>query len=404
MGKIRIAKASSTPDSAVGVGVTAAATHGRPIKVHGYSVASRVTDFVNDVQVDLIPGYTGLGEALNAFGGTDVLAAVPAYTSDFSSTVEGWVELTDGSLVFAVEPTAIGGVEDTLKVLSAAAPDDASMKKPSVCTVGKYYKVTLSIFVQTAAGLDGSFIGLGANTDPWDLTYQHDGGSHQIITAENAWYDDVTLYGKADATDLEICIYTAKNGATEDQIVDTKSVYFKNIVCTEVLGVGDWVATAEADHGWHGDDQSFSSDAGGAGLLTYTESTAAPAAGEIYQTAFTIDDWVANGFVTTFGGTILDLLADGDHVNYTESDGTATVILTADASTDMDIEALTVKKLGGVDMANSIYHHTIQAGQVEDRNIIFPAPVWVGQSGFWMNFTPSGATAILDVNVFYEII
>ena len=407
MGKIKVARASSIANTGTFVGLVNAKkkTH----KIHGYSISSRGADFAADVQCELHRGYTGT-DTVNRFTFTGVEAdhiAAASYTSNFTADADDWVELTDGDLAIAGNIDFTDGAStaktDCLRLTAGAAPDDASIKRPSTVTSGKYYKVTCSVAAETGCGLDGSFVMLGANGDAWDQVYDHDSGQHPEIVAEDTWYD-ITMYGKADATDLEICIVTAKNGQTEDQIVNTKDVYFHNIKVYEIQNVADGVPSAETDFGWCGADQGYSCDAGAGGTITFTPTSFPATAGDWFYVGATQGEYVAqNVSITAYGGTaIVAPAANGAFAGYVKSDGTDTLILTADGTGDSDIGTLFCYKLLGVGASSLVLRDTIQNGDVQNHVVTFPAPVWMGTDGWAMCFTTGGASSILDVNVFYE--
>jgi hypothetical protein len=403
----RIKHVSSNIAAASGTGVTKLETNNRPVRVLGYQVAPRAVDYAADVQINLMENYTGLSDEMLTFTGVEAThISAASYTSDFSTTADGWIELTNGSVVFTGGITA-GTVVETLRLAAVADPDDASMQKTGLTTSGKYYKVLADFWAETAAGLDGSFVGLGANGDQWDEVHDHDAGHHPVITAENVWYTDQAMYGKADTTALQICVYTAKNGNTEDQIAVTKDLHFKNIRLYEIENVADWVPSAETHFGWCGADQSFSCDAGDGGTLTWTNGggVTGVADGELFRASCVIDDWVATGApMTVFGGTAIGFSADGTFTFDAESDGTGTVILTADATGDMDIEQVSVKKIQCDNTADAIYHSNISSYLVGASPIYtFPKPIYM-RNGFYFSATSGGAACILDINVFYEIL
>jgi hypothetical protein len=155
--------------------------------------------------------------------------------------------------------------------------------------------------------------------------------------------------------------------------------------------------------GYHGYDQGFSCDAGAGGTNTWTSPTGINN-NEIFRCSMLVDDWVAGVLSNNvFGSGAYATTVDGTIVWYAKSDGTDTVILTADGTGDGDLEALSVKRLNGISFANSVYHTTIQNGDVQATRVTFPAPVWVGNNGFILFVTTGGTSSTLDINVFYEI-
>jgi hypothetical protein len=426
MSRFYIAKGSSAVNAPFGVGVDATAAKNHNIKVHGYSVASRGADFAADVQIDLIPGYSGLSGTDMAFTGTESLGTAVYDTSlagAWDTDADSWVEKTDGDLAFAGAETKADGAatskDNCLKITADAGGDPFSMQRAGTTTNNLYYKATFNFMQDTGAGI--SFLGLGSAGDAWDETYDHDSGSHHTCGTENTW-ETVTLYGKADGTALELAGFTAKNGTSEDTLAASKNAYIQDFKLYEVVDaqsnkVSDWTPSAETHFGWHGADAGFSCDAGNGGTLTWTATgNELAASGDLYKIAVTQADYVAQSItVTAFGDAAFTLpAANGTYTFYAESDGTDTVILTADGTGDADIKAISIQKLMGaagtalgtnavLNSANSIYHHTIQNGDVQDKVINFPFPVHVGPRGFWMQFTPGGASSQLDVNVFYEM-
>ena len=403
MSRIYIAKGSSAVNAPFGVGVSAAEGNNRNMIIHGYSVGARGADFAADVEIDLIPGYSALS-ATNAVDSLTIVNPTATYTSDFTSDADGWIDNTASGVTYLANQT-IGGVTGCLKITADAGGDVLSIKKPTQCTVGKYYKVVISVYRGAAeAGL--SHIGLGVEGDNWNLVADHISGENVALAAAETW-KTCTIYGKATATDLEIAGFTDATGNTEDSITAEKYVAIGSIVMYDITTqVDGWTASSELNFGFSGVNNSLSCDAGAGGTATATlTGTNAAASGEIYRCSFTVDDWTAAIMTATVCGdsawTVPD--ADGTYTFYAESDGTDTVIFTADGDAEMNIEAINVKKLTGVNSGNSIYKHTIRSTTDASVMIPFPIPVPVGNGGWWMQFSPGGTSCAMDVNVFYEI-
>jgi hypothetical protein len=427
MSRIYVAKGSSAVNAPFGLGITGAEGNNRNIKILGYSVASRGADFAADVQIDLMAGYSGLNGTDLAFTGTESLGTAvydASLAGAWDTDADSWVEKTDGDLTFTgnIDKTdgAATAKTNCLRILADAGGDPFSLQRAGTTTNNLYYKATFWFMQDTGAGI--SFLGLGSAGDAWDETYDHDGGSHHTCGDENTW-ELVTLYGKADGTALELAGFTTKNGNTEDTLAGTKNAYLQDFKLYQVTDaqsnlVSDWVPSAETHFGWHGADAGFSCDAGNGGTLTWTATGEEVAtSGDLYKIVVTQADYVAQNItITGFGDAAFTLpAADGTYTIYCESDGTDTVILTADGTGDADVKAISIQKVmgsggtglanAGVTTVNSLYHHTIQNGDVQGKDMIpFPGGgLPVGNAGWWMQFTPGGASSILDVNVFYEI-
>lgn len=412
MSRFYVAKGSSAVNAPFGVGVTATEAKNRNMIIHGYSVASRGADFAADVQVHLIPGYSSLGDNL-FFTGTESLTSV--YTDDFATDADNWVELPDGDMTFAGAQT-VATRTDCLKITADAGGDPFGMKRPTTTTNNVYYKLTGQFYQESGAGI--SFLALGAAGDLWDQVYDHDAGNNHTCGTEGNW-EDFTLYGKADGTDLEVVGVTAKNGTTQDNLGATKYCAFRALTLSSCGDVDDWTPSAETHFGWDGTDQAFSCDAGNGGTLTATATgTGLAVSGDIYRIDVTQADYVAQSItVTAFGDAAWTVpAADGTYTFYAESDGTDTVILTADGTGDGELGTVRVRKLFGADttplglddydgvsLSDAMYKNTIPNGDVRTNYVNFPIPVHVGTRGWWMQFSPGGASSTLDVNVFYEI-
>ena len=401
MSRIYIAKGSSAVNAPFGVGISAAEGNNRNMIIHGYSVASRGADFAADVEIDLFSGYSGLGDEL--VDTLNITNPTASYESDFTSTADGWVDNTANGVTYLANQE-IGGVAGCLKMTADAGGDVFSIKKATQCTVGNYYKVTLDIYKEDDAAI--AFMGLGVEGDNWNLTVDHISGKNMACPAVTTW-KTMTLYGKATATDLEIAAFTAAGGSTEDEITASKYVAIKDIKLYDITTqVDGWVPSAEAEFGWSGPDEGLSCDAGAGGTATYTlAGTGVAESGELYQVSFDVDDWTAAIMTCTAVGDAAFTVpgADGSYSFIAESDGTDTIIFTADGDAEMTIENVSVKKITGGDSDNSIYKHTIRSGLLEGPANPFPVPIPVGNAGWWMQFSPGGAASALDVNVFYEI-
>lgn len=416
MSRFYIAKGSSAVNAPFGVGVSRSEAKNRNIIVHGYSVASRGADFAADVQIDLMPGYTALGSEL-AFTGVESLGTAiydSSLAGAFDTDTDDWAELTNNGEVLSIgdfTDTVGAGTEytDCLKVLADGGGDLFDIKRAATTVNNGYYKVTFLFAQETGAGLSYLMLGDANANDAWNEVFDHDLGNHATLGAEDTWAE-VTLYGKADGTTIEISATTGKNNTTQDTLGAGLACYFKDIKVYTIVdangnGPADWVPQTETDMGWDGNNASWSCDAGAGGALTYTDSTGWDS-GDIIRVALTQSTYIAQNITVAIGGdsAITVPAANGSYVYYGQSDGTDTVIIDADGTADCDVSALSVKKLTGMSTDNSIYHHTIQSGDVQGKQVPFPCPMPIGSNGFWMQFTPGGASSILDVNVFYQIV
>jgi hypothetical protein len=399
MAKVRIKHDASNVNAANGVGVTRAEVGTRQMLVYGYSIGFEGANLAADMKVAVYGGYSGLSSELLSFTGTESLAAA-TYESDFTADADSWVELTDGDATFAGN-IDVGGKTDCLRITADAGGDPSSLQRPATVTSGKYYKVTCSVRCDAAAALNGSFVGLGENGDAWFEQFDHDAGEHPEIVAVNTWYD-ITMYGKADTTALQITVFTGKNNQTEDAIGANGILYFHDIKVYEVQNHADWVESASAEFGYNGYDQGFSCDAGAGGTATWTSPTGINST-ELFRCSALIDDWVAaTGSMNTFGSYAQAFGADGTYTWDAESDGTDTVILTADGTGDMDMEALSVKRIQGVDTSAPLYNHYLRSGRSTLAMITFPQPIYMAD-GWYFYLGPGGTDCITHLNVFYQI-
>jgi hypothetical protein len=414
MAKQRIATGSSGANTGGAVVKTKADVGNRLMRITGFDVTARGADVGADVQMWLLENYTGLSEEMLSFTGVEAshLASSAKYTSDFTSDADSWVELTNGDATFAGNGIDVGGKTDVLRITADGGGDPSSMQRAATVTSGKYYKVTCSVRCDANAALNGSFVMLGANGDAWDEVYDHDAGHHPEIVAVNTWYD-ITMYGKADTTALEITVVTTTNGNTEDAIGANGILYFHNIIATEVENVAHWVPSAETHFGWCGADASFSSDAGNGGTMTWdaAQSIATdaeiPSNGKVYRMTLTVDDWVAAGAPVAIFGSASQAFddADGNKTFYAVSGTTPNdVVFTADGNADSDIENISLKQLKGVDTDVALGHWTLRSGETPNSyEKTFPKSIPV-KNGFVFVTTPGGAACILDINVYYEIL
>jgi hypothetical protein len=179
-----------------------------------------------------------------------------------------------------------------------------------------------------------------------------------------------------------------------------KDVYLHNIVVTELENYTDWTASAVADFGYNGYDESFSSDAGNGGTMTWdaAQSIATdaeiPSNGKVYRMTLTVDDWVAAGAPVAIFGSASQAFddADGNKTFYAVSGTTPNdVVFTADGNADSDIENISLKQLKGVDTDVALGHWTLRSGETPNSyEKTFPKSIPV-KNGFVFVTTPGGA-------------
>jgi hypothetical protein len=403
MGKLRVAKISSDANAPTGVGVTKNVSPGqrKPMLVYGYTCSPRGAGFASDVQVYLFQQYSESRELVGSAAMTPVLTN--AYSSNFTASADSWVDLGGGNPTITFNQT-IGGVTGCLKILSVGG-DACSFKRPTTCTSGKVYKMVFDHYLDAGHGVVA--FGLGDNGDAWDLGFDHDAGKHPAIGAGGAWVTDATLFGTADATDLELCGFTAINNQVRDVLVDGKALYLKNIVLSEVTNNGHWTRSADTDVYWDMYNEVIDADASGA--ATATENTAAGKidSGGIFKSTAVVSSYVAGDLWLSAGGvTMGDMDADGTYTRHLVSTATTGLVINADATGDGDITDVSLKqemKTGntGLTLSDSVYNASIRSGQGWAEIIEFPKP-FMTSDGWFMYFTAGGASCILDINVFYE--
>jgi hypothetical protein len=349
-----------------------------------------------------------------------------SYTSDFTSTANGWVDGGGGAPVIAANQT-VESVEDCLKVTGTAGGDAFVLDNASKTTNNGYYCLELDYYASDAGdgvANDVGFLGLGDNGDHWNPGYDHDAGwNHTVVLG--SWQSNVRLYGKADGTTLELCGYTTKNGQTRDTIAENAFFGFKNMTLHAISNITDWTLSAEADGAWDWNTGNLDFDASGAATATQTQVFATT---DIAYYSATISDWVAGDLWMTIGGeTLKDYDADGTYTGYIRTTtGTDSVVLNGDATGDGAFDSISVKKLMGstgtavgsgtvgghegnvqgnlipLSTADALYHSTHRAGLTGEKIITFPAPIWT-IGGFWLNFDAPGSACQLDITVYYEV-
>jgi hypothetical protein len=372
--------------------------------VHGYTVAPRGADFAADVQTYFFRQYYGAVERVGTTDtGPDLSTAV--YTSDFTASAQGWVDLGGGNPTISYNATG-GGVAGCLKVLSVGG-DAMSIKKPTTCTSGKHYKLVFDHYLDAGHGVVAW--GLGDDGDAWNLGFDHDAGEHPACGAGGAWVTDAAIYGIADATDLEFCGFTAVNNQTRDLLVDTKALYLKNMVLYEITNDGHWTRSADADFHWDMADETFDADASGAATITENTAAGTLVSGGIYKSTATISSWVAGDIWLSAGGvTMADMDANGTYTRHLVATAATGLVVNTDATGDGDVTDISLKRemktsTTGLALSDSIFNSTIRSGQTKTEVVTFPKPV-LTNDGWFMYFTAGGASCILDINVFYEYI
>jgi hypothetical protein len=419
MGKLKVAKISSEANSPVGLGIAsgrattgrqrrATTGHRRNMVIHGYSVAPRGADFAADVQCYLMDTYGGLSSELIQSGDmTGDADATADYTSDFSADADSWVENTNGDLTFTGNQDK-SGKTDTLKILADAGGDPASFKRAGAITNAVRYKVTFSYFAETGHGC--AYWALGMLNDVWDEGFDHDAGNHPAI-ASNAW-TDVTLYGLADGTTLELCAVTTQNGQTEDTLVGTKSIWLHNIQAfpMDTGNDGDWTRSDNTKLYWDWYNGKMDADASGAATATYAGTNNVLKTNAIYRSAATISSYVAGDLWLTAGGvTFADMDANNTYTRHFVATAATALVLNADATGDGDFDTISLKmerqgdQVTPLTLSDSIYNHTIRTALLQPQVVPFPKPIMT-DDGWFMYFTTGGASCILDINVFYEYI
>lgn len=405
MGALQVAKISSAANEAIGLGVARGpGTTRKPILVHGYSVSPRGADFAADVQIYFMNNYGGLGaEQLQSGDFTPDINATAKYTSDFTSTDDGWDDNSGTAPTFANNQT-VDSVIDCLKITDTGGADNLSIKNDGAVDNTTQYQLSFDYFAETGALLVA--LGLGADGDAWYLAFDHDSGKHPA-TVFNAWQTGVLIYGLSDAVNLELTAYTAINNQAEDLFGAGKYIAFKNMVLSSITNDGDWTRSADTEFAWDFYQGKISADAGAGGTVTYAGTNPLVQIDGIYQTSCAVSSWVAGDLWLTLGGiTGIDMDANGTYVVNWIPTATTTLVLNADGDGDGDLDSVSLKRVNKVNsspltLSDSIYDTSIRSGVAVPVITTFPKPI-ICPEGWYMHFTDAGASCIMDINVFYE--
>lgn len=152
-------------------------------------------------------------------------SAAPLYTSDFSTTVDGW---SGGTQVASVD--SIGGQNDTLELTGANAYAMITRNLPRTVLQGERLRIALQVY-RPSGTTSIQWIGL-RNSDN-SFLFNNAATAVQIPNA-NTW-TDVIVEGIAARTVFGIGLSTNTSGGAGGALATGEKLYFKNI---QLLGTG----------------------------------------------------------------------------------------------------------------------------------------------------------------------
>ncbi|MHA2068552.1 MAG: hypothetical protein ACXABY_29675, partial [Candidatus Thorarchaeota archaeon] len=224
---------------------------GRGMRLKNVRITPTGADWSADVAVYIYDCFTGIGSNLVS-SGDFVPTLTTAYTSDFTADADGWAANSGGDLAVAFNQT-IGGVTGCLKVSSAAGSDFEIHRTPAARTAATHYKLVFDYYTAAFAA-DTGYLGFGeggaCTTNA--STVLHATGHNLLIVADSAWHTSQELFTWDGAdTNLDLALFTAKNGQVQDVIAAGESIYFKNMVLSTISNQSDWTfAVDETEIGW----------------------------------------------------------------------------------------------------------------------------------------------------------
>jgi hypothetical protein len=142
-----------------------------------------------------------------------------------------------------------------------------------------------------------------------------------------------------------------------------------------------------------------------AATTAISQEITAPVAGEIYKLSYGLTE-TASGITPSFGGDSAPADAGtGTHTPVLLASSTeATLAFTADATAVVDLDNVSLIKIGSNVVANNVLHDSIRSGTTLQYKRTFETKQPWSNTGWGLYLTTGGASCILDVVVTYEIV
>jgi hypothetical protein len=404
MGKLQVVSGASEANKAMFVGTDSPANlvnnKNRRVYLHSISAAPRGANWAADVELYLFDTFNGVGDELVTDGDMAPNLEDASYTSDFTSTVDGWTDIAGAAMTITANQT-IDSVEDCLKCVADGGGDESSFVVGGEIwgVAGKAYELKFDYFAETGGNMSfwGGGLGAGSTTIRFD-----EGAGQQVTVVENAW-TTAKLYitGGTEAADIHLTAFTAKGGETADTLAANKYVAFKNVTIRELTNKASWTQGED----WVVNFALETATKGTAATTALAQTLTAPVAGEIYKSVYTLTE-AATGITPSFAGT--GMPADEGAGTFTEyfvaSDTTASLTYTADASAIVTLTDVSMKKMTGLGTGTYFMKDSIRSGTTLAYNRDFESKQPWSRNGWGLYLTTGGSACIMDLTMTYEVV